>query len=175
MISVNSTSSIVNIFHVLLCDVLCAILTFKRGFQDLIIKHKSIMLIADIGTDLSRINLDIHEYKLDSDVELPTAPNSALSSPPGTPPLSARVCAVFIDVATKTKPISKAAAKEQEKAILQQRAKEMVELLKDSEFPLRTFKLDRQCLPLMVPNIVDVIGLKYGRLSLRAKTIFYMK
>lgn len=70
------------------------------------------ILIADIRTDLSQINLDIHEYNTDSDAELPAAPDSVLSSPPSIPPLSARACAAFIDVATKIEPTSETAAKE---------------------------------------------------------------
>lgn len=112
VMSVDSVSSVANVFRVPLCDVLRAIPTFKRGFQNLIIKRKSMILIADIETDLSQINLDIHEYNSDSDVELPTASDSTLSSLPGTPSLSARACTAFIDVAPKTEPTSKAAAKE---------------------------------------------------------------
>ncbi len=117
--SINSAPPVTNVFHVPLCDMLCAILIFKGGFQDLTIKYKSIVLIADIRTDLSRINLDIHEYNSDLDAELLAAPDSALSPLAGTLPLSARTYAAFIDIAIKTKPTSKVVAKEQEKAILQ--------------------------------------------------------
>lgn len=51
----------------------------------------------------------------------------------------------------------------------------MVELLQDAKFPLQAFKLDRQCLPPVTPNVVNAIGLKYKRLFLQAKTIFYIK
>lgn len=51
----------------------------------------------------------------------------------------------------------------------------MVELLQDTKFPQRAFELDCQRPPPMTPDVVDVIGLKYGRLFLRAKTIFHME
>ncbi len=51
----------------------------------------------------------------------------------------------------------------------------MVELLQDAEFPPQAFKLDRQHPPLVAPDVADAIGLKYGRLSLRAKIIFHME
>ncbi len=117
VMSVDSTPFVADIFRIPLCDVLHAIPTFKGGFQDLTIERKSMILIANIETDLSRINLDVHEYNSDSDAELPAIPDFALSSPPDTPPLSARACAAFIDMTNKTKPTSEAAAKEQEKAI----------------------------------------------------------
>lgn len=75
------------------------------------------VLIANIGMDLSRINLDVHKYNSNLDAELLTAPDSAMSSLPGTPLLNARACAAFIDMATKTKLTIEAAAKEQEKVI----------------------------------------------------------
>lgn len=59
--SVDSAPPIANVFRVPLCDVLRALPTFKGGFQDLTIERKSMVLIANIGTDLSRINLDVHE------------------------------------------------------------------------------------------------------------------
>lgn len=118
MISVDSASPVANVFCIPLCDMLRAIPTFKSSFQDLTIKCKSMVLIANIGMDLSRINLDIHKYNLDSDAELSAAPNFVLSSSPGTPPLSTRAYAAFINVATKTESTSKVAAKEQEKVIL---------------------------------------------------------
>ncbi len=110
--SMNSIPSVTDVFHVLLCDVLRTIPIFKGRFQDLIIEYKSMILIANIGTDLGRINLYVHEYNSDSDAELPVTSDSALSSPPGTPPLNARACAAFIDMATKTEPTSKAVTKE---------------------------------------------------------------
>lgn len=49
----------------------------------------------------------------------------------------------------------------------------MVELLWDAKFALWEFKLDCQHAFSMAPVIADVIGLKYGRLSFWAKTIFH--
>lgn len=70
------------------------------------------VLIANIRINMSQINLDIHKYNLDLDTELLAAPDSTLNSPSDTPSLSIRVYATFIDVATKTKTTSEAAAKE---------------------------------------------------------------
>lgn len=47
-----------------------------------------------------------------------------------------------------------------------------MELLQDAEFLPQAFKLDHQCLSLVTSDVADAIGVKYGRLSLRAKTIF---
>lgn len=92
--------------------MLYAIPTFKGGFSDFTIKLKSIVLITDIGIDLNWINLDVYEYNLDSDMELPATLDSTLSLLPGTFPLSAYTYATFIDVVTKIKTTSKAVVKE---------------------------------------------------------------
>lgn len=89
------------IFRVTLRDVLRSVPTFKGGFEDLTLERKSMLLVADIGTDLSRISLEVHEYNSDSDAVLPPAPES-MSSPDGTPPPGARACTAFVDVANKT-------------------------------------------------------------------------
>lgn len=49
----------------------------------------------------------------------------------------------------------------------------MVELLWDKEFALREFKLDCQHAFSLALEVVDAVGLRYRRLSLRAKTKFY--
>lgn len=162
-----------DVFRLSLRDVLHAVPTFKDSFEELTLERKCMLLIADIGMDLARISLEIHEYDLDSDVVLPPTPDSTISSPPGTPLPSARACAAYVDVATKTEAICKQAANEEENAILEQRAKETVELLRHVEFAPRQFKLDRQRAPLMAPEVVDAVGLKYGRLFFRAKTKFH--
>lgn len=64
------------IFRVPLRDVLRSVPTFKGGFEDLTLERKSMLLVADIGTDLSRISLEVHEYNSDSDAVLPPAPES---------------------------------------------------------------------------------------------------
>lgn len=91
-----------DVFCVPFRDVLRAVPTFKDSFEELTLERKCMLLIADIGTDLARISLEIYEYDLDSDVVLPPAPDSAVSLPPGTPLPSARTCAAYVDVATKT-------------------------------------------------------------------------
>lgn len=78
-------------------------------------------------------------------------------------------------MATKTKPTSKAVAKKQGKMIFQQWAKKTIELLQDAKFPPRTFKLNRQRPSLTAPDIMNAIGLKFGRLFLQAKTIFHIE
>ena len=114
-----------DIFRFPLRDVLRAVPIFKDGFEELTLERKCMLLIADIGTDLTRISLEIHKYNSDSDVVLPPAPDYAVSSPPGTPPPSACACAAYVDVAIKTKATCEQAANEEEKAILEQRAKEI--------------------------------------------------
>ncbi len=115
------------IFRVPLRDVLRPVPTFKGGFEDLTLEQKSMLLVADIGTDLSLISLEVHELHYDSDAVLPPAPES-MSSPEGTPPPGARACTAFVDVANKTEITCKKAANEEEKAIFEERAKETVEL-----------------------------------------------
>lgn len=172
VMSVDSARS-ADVFRVPLRDVLRAIPTFKGGFEDLTLERKCMILIADIGMDLARISLEVHEYDSDSDAVLPPAPDSTVSSPPGTPPPSAYACDAYVEVATKTEATCKQAANEEEKAILQERAKETVELMRVVEFAPRGFKLDCQRAPPMAPEVADAFGLKYGRLSLRAKTKFH--
>lgn len=49
----------------------------------------------------------------------------------------------------------------------------MIKFLRLIEFVFCELKLDSQCAPLMTPEVVDEIGLKYKRLFLLAKTKFY--
>lgn len=42
------------------------------------------------------------------------------------------------------------------------------------EFPLREFKLDRMRVPALDPDVAEVVGLKYGKLSMCAKTKFHI-
>lgn len=72
------------IFCGLLRDVLCFVLIFKDGFENLTLERKSILLVANIDTDLARISLDIQEYDSDLDAMLLPTPES-VSSPEETP------------------------------------------------------------------------------------------
>ena len=153
------------IFCVLLHDVLHLVLIFKGGFDELTLKRKSMLFIADISTDLSRISLEVHKYNSDLDAALPSQAEY-VSSPESTFPPDAQTYATFMDVANKTKMTCKKAANEEEKAILEARTKETVELLRGAKFPLWRFKLNRQHAPLMVAEVANAIGLKYGRLSM---------
>lgn len=51
----------------------------------------------------------------------------------------------------------------------------MVELLQNIKFLLQVFKLNRQCSSLVALEVTNAIGLKYGKFSLWAKTLFYME
>lgn len=42
------------------------------------------------------------------------------------------------------------------------------------KFPLHGFKLDRMHAPALDPDVADVVGLKYGRLSMHAKIKFHV-
>lgn len=57
---------------------------------------------------------------------------------------------------------------------MRQRAREMVDLLQNAEFPPQGFKLDRLRAPVLQPDIADAVGLRYGKLSFRAKTLFHI-
>ena len=162
-----------NIACVALRDLLRSVPTFKGGFEELTLARKSLILSDDSPADLSQINLGVHDYESDSEVALPPHNETAGSSPPGTPPPSARACAAFVDVATKNKVMYKQLARKEEAKIQKHRAQETVELLRDKEFAPRGFKLDRQRAPPLAPEVADAIGLRYGRLSLRAKTNFH--
>lgn len=80
-----------------------------------------------------------------------------------------------MDVANKTEIAYEKAANKEEKIILEQRAKETVELLRGTKFSPRRFQLDCQHASLMVAKVTDVIYQKYGRLSMWAKRKFYVK
>lgn len=51
--NVNDSPSVANVFYIRHCDVLHAILILKEGFENLTIKRKSMVLIANIRTDLN--------------------------------------------------------------------------------------------------------------------------
>lgn len=91
----------------------------------------------------------------------------------GIPPPSAQACVTFIDVANQAKIASEKPANMKEKAILKERAKEMVEVLRNTKFSQQRFKVNCQYTPPIVTEVADAIGQKYGRLSMRAKTKFH--
>lgn len=172
MMSVPAPTKGHKIFRVPLHNVLRSVSNFKSGFEDLTLEWKSMLLIADIGTDLSQISLDIHKYNSDLDaVLLPTL--EFVNSPEGTPPPGARAYAAFMDVANKTEIACKKAVNKEEKVILEEWAKKTMELLRGIKFPPRGFKLDYQRVPPMVAEVANMIDQKYGGLSMRAKTKFY--
>lgn len=51
---------------------------------------------------------------------------------------------------------------------------EVVDLLHHVEFLLRRFKLDHMRASALDPDVADKVGLRYGRLSMRAKTKFHV-
>lgn len=53
MISILALTKGLQIFHVLLYDILHLYLIFKDGFEDLTFEQKSMLLIANINTDIS--------------------------------------------------------------------------------------------------------------------------
>ncbi len=161
-----------DVARVSLQDLLRSVPTFKSSFEELTLVYKSLILIDDSPTDLGQISLEIHKYELDLEVALLPHNKTAASSPPGTPPPSARAFAAFVNVATKNKAIYKQTVREKEANIQKHRTQEMVEVLRDEEFAPRRFKLDCQRAPPLAPKVVDAVGLKYGRLSLHAKTKF---
>lgn len=140
--SVNSARLATNTFHILFYDVLRTIPIFKSGFENLTIKRKFMILITNIRTNLSWINIDPHKYDSDSEALLPATFNAAISSSPNILPLSGHACIPYIDVAAKIKVTSKKTTKEEEKQIFQRQAKEMMELFWDTKFTPWRLKLD---------------------------------
>lgn len=73
--------------------------------------------VVSIGMNPTWINLDVYEYDLDLDTLLFITPNSTISSLSDIFLLSAYACAVYIDMAAKTKVTSKKNVKKEEKVI----------------------------------------------------------
>lgn len=109
--NINFIFPIINIFYVLLCDILYTISIFKNSFQNFTIKYKFIILIANIRIDLSQINLDIYEYKLNLNTKLFIIPEFVLSLLPGIFLLNTYIYTAFINIAIKTKLTSKVIVK----------------------------------------------------------------
>lgn len=65
-------------------------------------------------------------------------------------------------------------ARAEETEITKQRARETVELLRVQEFAPCGFKLDCMRAPVLKPDVADAVGLRYGRLSMRAKIKFHI-
>ena len=62
MISIFVSTKSHKIFCILLHNILHSSLIFTSSFEELILKQQSILLIADIGTDLLWISLDVYKY-----------------------------------------------------------------------------------------------------------------
>lgn len=63
-------------FRIPLYNVLRLVPTFKDSFNELMLKRKLILLVADINTDLSQISLEVYEYDSDSDIAFPPKPST---------------------------------------------------------------------------------------------------
>ena len=103
-----------NVTYVLLQDLLYSVLIFKSGFKELTLARKSLILINDSSADLDQISLEVHKYKLDSEVALPTHNKIVASSPPGISPSSTHTYATFVNVAIKKEIMYKQMAKKEE-------------------------------------------------------------
>ena len=70
------------------------------------------ILIINIGTEISQINQNIYKYTINLDILLLAAPYFAIGSPSYTHLFITYRCAVIIDVAIKTTSTSKKITKE---------------------------------------------------------------
>lgn len=84
-----------------------SVLTFKNGFEELTLVHKSLIFINDNLIDLGQISLKIYKYKSDLEVALLfyNKTVSSLSSNTSLPNVWAYT--VFIDIAIKNKTMYK--------------------------------------------------------------------
>ncbi len=62
----------------------------------------------------------------------------------------------------------------EEKELTANFARETTELLRHENFAPRKFRLDTLRAPPLLPETTNAIGLRYGRLHLRAKTKFHV-
>lgn len=174
VISVNSICT-PKVFCVLLHNILHTIPILKNNFDNLTLKHKLMLLVANIGMDLTWISLEIHKCNLDLEVLLFLALTFAVSSPFTTSLSSICAYATFMEVIYKTKVPYKKTANKKKKVIFQKWAKKIVKLLQTAKFLLCAFKLDCQHALLMAVEIADTISPKYKRFFLWVKTKFHTK
>ena len=123
--------------------------------------------------DLAQAHLQVHKYDSDPEVELPPRRSIASSRASISPP-SAQARAEFIETIVKNEAKYEEAAQVEESEITKHRAQKVVDLLHNVEFPPHEFKLDRIDAPALDPDVADIVGLRYGRLLMRAKTKFHM-
>ena len=93
---------------------------------------------------------------------------------PASLPPNTQAYAEFVKTVVRNEAKYEEIARVDESKITKYRAWEVVDLLYHVEFPLRKFKLDRISALALDSNVADVIGLRYGRLPIRAKTKFHM-
>ncbi len=79
-----------------------------------------------------------------------------------------------METAVKNKAKYKKVARVEESEITKHRAQEVVDLLHHVEFPPCKFKIDCIRAPVLDLDIANAVGLKYRRLSIHAKTKFYV-
>lgn len=107
----------VNIFHILLCNLLCAILIFKNRFENLTYKRKYIIFITNINIDLAWINLEIYKYILDLNVVVSFIPDLIFNLLFSTFLLSTYTYNIYMNIITKIKTTCKQAKKKEKKVI----------------------------------------------------------
>ena len=93
---------------------------------------------------------------------------------PTSLPPSTQAYAEFVKTVVRNEAKYKEIARVDESKITKYCAWEVVDLLYHVEFPLHEFKLDRISALSLDSDVADVIGLRYRRLPMRAKTKFHM-
>ncbi len=152
-------------------DILCTVQTFD--WDDLVGPLKDRLVICQSVGDLFLADLIVDiDSRLDptQPVSLPPPPSSKES----TPSPDARACGEFVATAVNDEASYAAAAAAEKKELTANFARKTTELLRHENFAPRKFRLDTLWAPPLLPETADAIGLRYGRLHLRAKTKFHV-
>lgn len=163
-----------DIYSVPLRDILRTVQTFD--WEDLVGPLKDRLVIHQSAGDLFFADL-IVDIDSRPDPTKPASlppPPSSNNSKENTPSPDARACGEFIATAVNNEASYTAAAVAEEKDLTANFARETTELLRHKNFAPRKFRLNTLRAPPLLTETADAIGLRYGRLHLRAKTKFHV-
>lgn len=169
VMAVNMTDE--EIFRVPVKDLLRSVPTFR--FEEMSPAIKSVLVIVEDCPNLFAANLAVHEYYDEATAIMPSSPDSTSSSE-STPEPDARACDEFVSTATKNEGAYVARAEQEDQEYHHELARDTVVLMRDQEYPPTAYRLDTLRPPPLKPDVADAIGLRYGRIPLKAKTMFHI-
>lgn len=161
-----------DVFRVPVKDLMRSVQTFK--FDEITNEIKERLIISPDRGDLFTASLNVHDkYDKYEASAMPDTPDGS-SSTFSTPEPDTRACDEFVSTAVRNEGAYTAAVEHEERQYTHELALDTVNLMRDQEFAPTGYRLDILRPPPLKPEVADEIGLRYGRVPMKAKTKLHL-